>query len=120
MELYSYETKPVLCIHAISCWQKSEILQIFRGDLMKFCEIFLENHFQAYISKLKAIILMNYAWDSHANVWFISSSLKNSLWNGMQILWDLKILWETGSRRAKILWDFVSQSEVWHVWFCKL
>ena len=24
---------------------------------MKFCEIFYENHFQAYLSKLKAIIL---------------------------------------------------------------
>ena len=35
---------------------------------MKFCEIFSENHFQAYISKLKAIILMNSAWDSHSNV----------------------------------------------------
>ena len=35
----------------------------------------------------------------------------------MKILWDLKILWETGSRRAKILWDFVSQCEVWHVWY---
>ena len=34
----------------------------------------------------------------------------------MKILWDLKILWETGARRAKILWDFVSQCEVWHVW----
>ena len=34
----------------------------------------------------------------------------------MKILWDLKILWETGSRRTKIQWDFVSQSEVWHVW----
>ena len=45
---------------------------------------------------------MNYAWDSHANVWFISSSSKNSLLNGMKILWDLKILWEMGSRRAKI------------------
>ena len=33
----------------------------------------------------------------------------------MKILWDLKILWETGSRGAKILWDFVSQCEVWHV-----
>ena len=58
---------------------------------------------------------MNKAWDSHANVWFISSSSKSSLLNGMKILWDLKILWEMGSRSAKILWDFVSQCEVWHV-----
>ena len=35
----------------------------------------------------------------------------------MKILWDLKILRETGSRKAKILWDFVSQCEVWHVWY---
>ena len=40
---------------------------------MKFWD-FYENHFQAYISKLKVIILMNLAWDGHANVWFISSS----------------------------------------------
>ena len=33
----------------------------------------------------------------------------------MKILWDLKILRETGSRRDKILWDFVSQYEVCHV-----
>ena len=33
----------------------------------------------------------------------------------MKILWDLKILWEMGSRRAKILQDIVSQCEVWHV-----
>ena len=33
----------------------------------------------------------------------------------MKIPWDLKILWETGSRKAKILWDFVSQCEVCHV-----
>ena len=36
----------------------------------------------------------------------------------MKILWELKILWEMGSRRAKILWDFVSQCEVWHVCTC--
>ena len=36
-----------------------EILQIFRGDLMKFCEIFYENYFQAYTSKFKAINLMH-------------------------------------------------------------
>ena len=49
-------------------------------------------------------------------MWFIPSSSKHSLLNGMKILWDLKILWEMGSRRVKILWDFVSQCEVWHVW----
>ena len=49
-------------------------------------------------------------------MWFISSSSKSSLLNVMKILWDLKILWEMGSRSAKILWDFVSQCEVWHVW----
>ena len=41
--------------------------------------------------------------------------LQKILLNGMKILQDLKILWETGSRRAKILRDFVSQCEVWHV-----
>ena len=59
---------------------------------------------------------MSKAWDSHANVWFISDSSKSSLLNDMKILWNLKILWEMGSRRAKILWDFVSQCEEWHVW----
>ena len=61
MSLYNKRySKPIMqflsyiCIHAISC----EILQIFRGDLVKFWD-FYENHFQAYISKLKAIILMN-------------------------------------------------------------
>ena len=44
---------------------------------------------------------MNSAWDRHANVWFISSSSKNSLLNGMKILWDLKILWKTGSEGPK-------------------
>ena len=53
---------------------------------------FYANHFQAYMSKLKAIILMNSAWDSHANVLFIPSSSKNSLLNGIRFLWDLKIL----------------------------
>ena len=103
-------------IHAISCWQKSVDLANFLGRFDEILWDFYENHFQAYISKLKAIILIIEAWDSHANVWFISSSSKNSLLNGMKILWDLKILWETGSRKAKILWDFVSQCEVWHVW----
>ena len=46
---------------------------------------------------------------------FISSSSKRSLLNGMKILWDLKILWEMGYRRAKIKWDFISQCEVWHL-----
>ena len=46
---------------------------------------------------------------------FISSSSKNSLFNGMKILWYLKSLWEMGSRRDKLLWDSVSQCEVWHV-----
>ena len=52
---------------------------------------------------------MKLAWDNHANVWFISSSSKSSLLNGMKILWDVKLFWEMGSGRAKILWDFVLQ-----------
>ena len=31
----------------------------------------------------------------------------------MKILWDLKILWEMESIRAKILWDFVSIHTFW-------
>ena len=60
---YTYD-QIVKCIHAISSWQKSvfvfvlrfygpvnpmaeicEIRLIFRGDLTKFCEIFIKNHF---------------------------------------------------------------------------
>ena len=35
-----------------------DIRLIFRGDLTKFCEIFIKNHFQAHRNKFKAFILM--------------------------------------------------------------
>ena len=33
----------------------------------------------------------------------------------LKILWDLKNLTGTGFKMGQILWDFISQCEIWHV-----
>ena len=38
------------------------------------------------------------------------------LQNGLEILWILNFFMGIAFQMAQILWDFISQCEIWHVW----
>ena len=52
---------------------------------------------------------MQEACDKHNKVWFMIISLWNVFLDGLKILWDLKIFWESPFRKVKF-WEILTHS----------
>ena len=91
-----------------------EMRQIFKGDLIKLCEIFtkitleLPQSSQKPLFKCKKLVINTTTCDLCL---FLHKMCCKIVWK----VWDLKNLMGIGFQMGKILWDFISQCEIWHV-----
>ena len=114
MTFLTYESFPHTC-HKL--WTKiCEIRQNFKGDLTKFCEIFLNitlelpqyslNSF--FFFSCKKVVKTTTVCDLCL---FLHKIYCKIVWKFCEIWIFMGIAFQMG----QILWDFISQCEVWHV-----
>ena len=93
-----------------------EVRQNFKWDLIKFCETFTKIAFKLTKGILKPLVSFNRLLINTIKCNLCLLVHKICLKFYLEILWDMKILLGIGFYMGRILWDFVSQCEIWHVW----
>ena len=92
-----------------------EIRQIFKWDLIKFCEIFTKITLKRPQSSQKPLFICKKLVIKQQSVIYVYFFIKCDVrWPENSERFDN--LMGIGFQMGQILWDFISQCEIWHVW----
>ena len=93
-----------------------EIRQIFRWDLIKFCEIFTKITLMLPQSSQKPLFICKKLVKKQQSVIYVYFFIKCVVrWNENSV--RFANLMGISFQMGQILWDFISQCEAWHIWF---
>ena len=100
----------------LKLWTKiCETRQNFKGDLTKFCETFLNITLELPKYSLNSFCLCKKLVKPQQCVSYVYFFIKSVVkWSEKSVRFELFM--GIAFQMGQILWDFISQCEVWHVW----